>query len=202
MLMFTYETVVDPLLKSLRRFTPVFFGMKAGDKVVDVCCGTGAQVLEYERLGIIATGLDNSPDMLKIALKNKARQNATNAIFQLGDAVNMPFPNGHFDYATISLALHDKEEDVRYRIISEMKRVVKKEGYLVLIDYQVPLPENVWGAFVRAIEFLAGGSHYGGFKNYLSNKGMKTILNNCSLSEEKKACRINGLIELIKVNNC
>ena len=49
--MFNYETLVDPLLRDLRKFTPEFSGIKAGDKVIDVCCGTGAQVLEYGRCG-------------------------------------------------------------------------------------------------------------------------------------------------------
>jgi ubiquinone/menaquinone biosynthesis C-methylase UbiE len=46
MFMFNYETLVDPLLRDLRKHTPEFAGMRTGDKVIDVCCGTGAQVLE------------------------------------------------------------------------------------------------------------------------------------------------------------
>ncbi len=55
--------------------------MKAGDKVLDVCCGTGAQVLEYGRRGIVATGIagiDISLSMLKIATRNIRRQKAVN----------------------------------------------------------------------------------------------------------------------------
>ena len=140
--MFNYETLVDPLLRDLRKFTPEFSHMKAGDKVIDVCCGTGAQVLEYGRHGIIATGIDSSRDMLKIATRNRMRQKAVNVSFQLADATNLPFPDGYFDYATVSFGLHDKEKPVRYQIISEMKRVVKQDGALILIDFQVPLPRS------------------------------------------------------------
>src|SRR4030042_2316621 len=164
MLMVNYETLVDPLFRDLRKYIPEFSGMKAGDKVIDVCCGTGAQVLEYGSRGIIATGIDISPDMLKIATRNRIKHKAINVSFQLADATDLPFPDGYFNYASISLGLHDKPKTVRYQIISEMKRVVKPGGVLILVDYQVPLPRNTWAVSARVIEFLVGGSHYQSFK--------------------------------------
>ena len=201
MFMFNYETLVDPLLRDLRKFTPEFSHMKAGDKVIDVCCGTGAQVLEYGRHGIIATGIDSSQDMLKIATRNRMRQKAVNVSFQLADAANLPFPDGYFDYATVSFGLHDKEKPIRYQIIFEMKRVVKQNGALILVDFQVPLPMNAWAVFARVIEFLAGGSHYRGFKDYLANGGLDDILKYHALREEYRAYLKSGLIAATKVVN-
>jgi len=199
--MFNYETLVDPLLRDIRKYTPEFSGMRAGDKVVDVCCGTGAQVLEYGRRGIVATGIDISPSMLKIATRNMRRQKAVNVSFQLANATNLPFPNGYFDYASISLGLHDKEKPIRYQIISEMKRVIKQDGALIFIDFQVPLPRNVWGVSARAIEFLAGGSHYQGFKDYLANGGLEDVLKNHGLREECRTNLKNGLLMATKAVN-
>ena len=199
--MFNYETLVAPLLRDLRKFTPEFCGMKAGDKVIDVCCGTGAQVLEYGRHGIIATGIDSSQGMLKIATRNRIRQKVVNASFQLADATNLPFPDSYFDYATVSLGLHDKEKPIRYQIISEMKRVVKQDGALILIDYQVPLPRNVWAMSARTIEFLAGGSHYQGFRDYLANGGLEDILKNHGLRVECRTYLKSGLLAATKVVN-
>ena len=199
--MFNYETLVDPLLRDLRKFTPEFSHMKAGDKVIDVCCGTGAQVLEYGRHGIIATGIDSSQDMLKIATRNRMRQKAVNVSFQLADAANLPFSDGYFDYATVSFGLHDKKKPIRYQIISEMKRIVKQDGALILIDFPVPLPGNVWAVFARLIEFLAGGSHYRGFKDYLANRGLEDILKNHGLREESRTYLKSGLIVVMKVVN-
>jgi ubiquinone/menaquinone biosynthesis C-methylase UbiE len=201
MFMFNYETVIDPVLKGLRKFTPEFSGMKAGDKVIDVCCGTGAQVLEYGRHGIIATGIDSSRDMLQIATRNRMKQKAVNVSFQLADAANLPFPDGYFDYATVSFGLHDKEKPIRYQIISEMKRIVKQDGALILIDFQVPLPRNAGAAFARAIEFLAGGSHYRGFKDYLANGGLEDILQNHDLREVCRTYLKSGLIAATKAAN-
>jgi len=201
MSIFNYETLVDPLFKDLRKYVPEFSGMKAGDNVIDVCCGTGAQVLEYGRHGIIATGIDSSQDMLKIASKNRIRQQALNASFQLADATNLPFPENYFDYATVSLGLHDKDKATRYQVISEMKRIVKTNGFLILIDFQVPLPGNVWAVCARVIEFLAGGSHYQGFKNYLAIGGLEDILKNHCMLVESRTCLKSGLLTIIKVVN-
>jgi ubiquinone/menaquinone biosynthesis C-methylase UbiE len=201
MFMFNYETLVDPLLRDLRKFTPEFSGMKAGDKVIDVCCGTGAQVLEYGRRGIVATGIDISPGMLKIAIRNRMRLKAVNVSFQLADATDLPFPDGYFDYVSVSLGLHDKEKPIRYQIISEMKRVVKQHGSLILIDYQVPLPRNEWAASARVIEFLASGSHYQNFKDYLASGGLDDIVKNHCLREERRTYLKSGLIAATKVIN-
>jgi ubiquinone/menaquinone biosynthesis C-methylase UbiE len=201
MFMFNYETLVDPLLRDLREFIPEFSGMKAGDKVIDVCCGTGAQVLKYGRLGIMAIGIDSSQNMLKIATRNRMRQKAGNVSFQLADATHLPFPNGYFDYATVSFGLHDKERPIRYQIISEMKRIVKQDGALILVDFQVPLPKNAWAVFARVIEFLAGGSHYQGFKDYLAHGGLEDILKNHGLREEYRTYLKSGLIAATKAVN-
>ena len=198
--MFTlnYETLVDPILRDLRKFITEFSGMKAGDKAIDVCCGTGAQALEYGRHGIISVGIDNNRDMLDIAIKNKTRQNAVNVSFQLADATRLPFPGGYFDYATVSLGLHDKEKPVRYMIVSEMKRVVRQDGTLIFIDYQVPLPIHAYSLFARSMEFFAGGSHYRSFKEYLVNGGLEDILKNQGLHEKSRACFLSGLIVAVK----
>ena len=71
MLSFSYEKLIDPILRNVRQYAPVFSDMKAGDRVLDVCCGTGAQVIEYGRHGIIATGIDTDPSMLGTAFRNK-----------------------------------------------------------------------------------------------------------------------------------
>lgn len=201
MFTFNYETLVDPHLRDLRKFTPEFSGMKAGDKVIDVCCGTGAQVLEYASHGIIATGIDINPSMLKIATRNKMRQKAVDVSFQLADATKLPFANGYFDYASISLGLHDKEKPARYKTITEMKRVVKQNGALILIDFQVTLPMNIWGMSVRVIEFLAGWSNYRCYKDYLANGGLEDILKNNSLREERRTNLKSGLLVATKVVN-
>lgn len=201
MFIVNYGTVIDPLLRDIRRFVPRFAGMNADDRVLDVCCGTGAQVLEYGRLGIQATGIDISPSMLRIASKNRTRDGLTTTSFLLGNATSLPFPDNYFTHASVSFGIHDKDPVVRNGIISEMKRVVSQEGVLVLVDFQVPLPRNIWAQSVRIIEFIAGGSHYHGFKDYLKNGGLEKILRNHHLQESDRAHLKSGLLLVVKAKN-
>lgn len=193
-----YGTLVDPLLKDLRAFVTEFAGMNPSDRVLDVCCGTGVQVLEYGRRGIIATGIDISPAMLRMAERNGTKQNLDNVSFQLADAANLPFTNNYFDYVSISFGLHDKVSSVRHRVVSEMKRVAKQHGVLILVDFQVPLPKNLWAMFAHSLEFVIDGSHYAGFKDYLSSGGLDGILEIHNLWEEQRAHVKSGLVAIVK----
>lgn len=175
--------------------------MKAGDRVLDVCCGTGDQAVHYAKRGIIATGIDLSPGMIKLAERNKRKQGLSNVSFQIADAINIPFKDNFFDYASASFALHEKERTAGDKIISEMKRVVKKEGALIFIDFQVPLPKNLFLYLIKAIEFIAGRAHFRYFKDYIEQGGLDEILRENQLPEEKRGCLNNGLVAIIKTRN-
>ncbi|MDD4874570.1 MAG: methyltransferase domain-containing protein [Dehalococcoidales bacterium] len=198
MALLSYENLIDPILRSVRLSTPDFSGMQAGDRVLDVCCGTGAQIIEYGRRGIRATGIDIDENMLDVALKNKKKLDAANASFFLADATALPFDDGSFDYVSISFALHDKDRDTRNGVVSEMKRVIKPEGALVFIDYRVPISRNVLGIAATAIEYFVGGAHYRGFKDFTGSGGIKKILETHSLKEEKAGYFKGGLVTMVK----
>jgi len=201
MFLLNYSILVDPLLRDVRTYTAKFSGMKAGDRVLDVCCGTGDQAFYYAQAGIMANGIDLDPNMLKLVRKNKRKQASSNVSFQIADAQNLPFKDSSFDYASISFALHEKERTVRDKVISEMKRVVKKEGALVFIDFQVPLPKNLFVYLVKAIEFIAGREHHRYFKDYIAQGGLDEILEKNQLTEAKREYLNDGLITIIKTSN-
>ena len=139
--------------------------------------------------------------MLQTALRKRLKQKSRKVHFQLADAANLPFPGGYYDYASIAFGLHDKEELIQDQVISEMKRVVKVEGTLIFIDFQVPLPRNIWAAVARTIEYFAGGSHYRGFKDYLRNGGLEGIIMKHRLREHSRAYLKSGLVVMMKVVN-
>ncbi len=199
--MFNYSILIDPLLQSIRVYTPKFSGMKKGDRVLDVCCGTGDQVFYYGKEGLIAHGIDLNPKMIKTAEKRKKESGLTNIFFQIADAKKLPFQNNYFDFVSISLALHEKDKHSKNKIISEMKRVVKNKGFLIFIDFQVPLPQNIYSYLVRFIEYFAGKNHYKYFKDYLLQGGLPILLAGNKLKEEKTDYLLNNLITIIKTKN-
>jgi ubiquinone/menaquinone biosynthesis C-methylase UbiE len=188
-LFFSYSRVIDPLLRSIRTSSAEFAGMKAGDRVLDVCCGTGDQVLHYAGRQIIATGAD---------LKHKRRLGLDNVSLQMADARRLPFKDNMFDHVSISMGLHEKEREARSRIIAEMKRVVKAGGFLLFVDYQVPLPRNMVSLMIKTVERAAGREHFSCFQDYMKQGGLDEILNMNGLQQEKTALLLKGAVAMVK----
>jgi len=200
-LLFNYSTIIDPILRDVRACVIELSCIKAGDRVLDVCCGTGEQVFHYAQKGAIGTGVDQNPNMIELAEKNRKRRGFKHSTFRMASANELPFPDGYFDCASISLGLHEMKRDERNRAVSEMKRVVKKDGALMFIDFQVPLPENLFAYLIRAVEFIAGRDNHDCFKDYLAQGGLKGILNENRLTPQKKALLMRGNLQVIKASN-
>jgi len=200
-LLFNYSTVVDPIFKDVRICVIELSGIKAGDKVLDVGCGTGDQVFHYEQKGAIATGIDQNPNMIELAERNRKRQGFKHSTFRIASATELPFPDVYFDCASISLGLHEMERDERNRAVSEMKRVVKKKGTLIFIDFQVPLPRNSIAYLIMVVEFIAGRDNHKCFRDYLALGGLKQILKENRLTPQKEALLKRGNLQVIKVKN-
>jgi ubiquinone/menaquinone biosynthesis C-methylase UbiE len=200
-LLFNYSTIVDPMLKDVRTCVAGLSGMKAGDRVLDVCCGTGEQVFHYAQKGAIATGVDQEPSMIEVAEKNRKRHGFNHSTFRLASATELPFPDGYFDGASISLGLHEMEREERNRAVSEMKRVVKNKGALMFIDFQVPLPRNFFAYLIRAVEFLAGRDNRMCFRDYLAQGGLNQILKENRLTPQREALLMRGNLQVIKSSN-
>ena len=193
---FSYARLADPLLRALRRTALSFAGMQPGQSALDVCCGTGAQVFEYSKNGLEATGLDLDPKMLRQTDWYRARLPELKPAFVLGDATSMPFSDSAFDFASISLAMHEHDEHFQDAVLSEMRRVVKTGGKLVLIDFRAPLPRSLVGCGINIIESLAGADNSKNFHAYIDAGGLSAIMKRHSLSIERQRQAVSGSVEL------
>jgi len=197
--MFNYAGTIDRLLAGLRRELPVWAGMRPGQKVLDVCCGTGAQVMVFAGCGLDAVGIDNNPDML--ALSSRYSGITGSALLLEGDAEHLHFEPDSFDWASIQFALHDKTGPARLAVIREMRRVVKPGGHLLLTEFAAPLPVNVLGIFIRLVERLAGGEHFAGFKDFMSTGGLFPLLEEAGLIAENIHIIKQKAIIIVKTGN-
>jgi demethylmenaquinone methyltransferase/2-methoxy-6-polyprenyl-1,4-benzoquinol methylase len=84
-------------------------------RTLDVACGTGFMT---RHLHGEVVGLDQSESMLDVA-----REQAPNADFVQGDALDLPFEDGSFDRVFSSYFYCHLEEDDRVRFLAEARRV-------------------------------------------------------------------------------
>jgi len=196
-----YSMTIDRALSGIRTRVPDFCGMKAGDRVLDVCCGTGAQAFCYARRGFMAWGIDLDFGMIEFAERRKRRLGLSSASFQRASATHLPFRDACFDHASISMGLHEKKGTSRDRVVSEMRRVVKKDGTLIIVDYRVPYPTDAYGRAVRLLEQMAGQDHYHCFREFISDGGLGPLLSRHGLEEEKREDVGRVPISILKVRN-
>ena len=73
---------------------------QAGERILDVGCGTGQLTAEIARAGATVTGVDLSPEMIA-----EARRNFPGTRFAVHDVCDLPF-EGEFDAVFSNAALH------------------------------------------------------------------------------------------------
>src|SRR5678816_3538752 len=128
----------------------------AGERALDVCCGTGDIAFGLAANGAQATGLDLSEPMLRIA-RQRAETAAQRVEFLQGDAQALPFPDASFDVVTVGYGLRNLaswKEGLR-----EMHRVAKPGGRLLILDFGKPqnhLWREAYFAYLRGIVPLYG----------------------------------------------
>ncbi|MEM4331048.1 MAG: class I SAM-dependent methyltransferase [Candidatus Pacearchaeota archaeon] len=99
-------------------------------KVLDLGCGSGRNFIESKRIEFYAC--DFSEEMIRLA-KEKAKKEKMKVVIKKMENNKIPFEDNFFDYILCIAVLHciPKEEE-RKKIIQEMKRVLKKEGKILL----------------------------------------------------------------------
>jgi ubiquinone/menaquinone biosynthesis C-methylase UbiE len=102
-----WELDLDELIACIRALPPA--------KTLDVACGTG--FLTRHLPGEVV-GLDQSEAMIEVA-----REQAPNASFVVGDALDLPFADGSFERVFTSYFYCHLEEPERIRFLDEARRV-------------------------------------------------------------------------------
>ena len=98
------------------------------DKVLDLGCGNGRYYRYFKEKEAEYIGIDNSEKLIEIAKKKYFF-----ADFRVGDSLNLPFPDNYFDkVVSIAVLHHIPSKDFRMQFLKEAKRVLKKDGNIIL----------------------------------------------------------------------
>ncbi|MGH8632606.1 MAG: class I SAM-dependent methyltransferase [Burkholderiales bacterium] len=116
------QAVADHVVRSGR--------IRAGERVLDVACGTGNTALMARARGAAVTGLDLTPELLVIAQKRAAEEGYGDIVWKEGDAENLPFADGTFDVVVSSCGLMFAPD--QQKVANEVARVTKRGGRIAI----------------------------------------------------------------------
>jgi SAM-dependent methyltransferase len=122
------------------------------------------------------------------------------ADLQLGDAARMPYPDGAFDLVLAATVLHEMPPEVRGTVLDEMKRVLRPDGRMLLIDFEAgrvrPLRGWTTKAVIAISESAAGRPHH---RNFMASGGLPTLFGDRGLSVDQRRIVSGGAIGVYHV---
>lgn len=123
-----------------------FAGVQAGEKVLDVGCGTGVVAVTAARRGAVVSALDLTPELLQVARENEQIAEVGTIEWTEGDAEHLPYADGSFDVVLSQFGhMFAPRADVA---LSEMRRVLKPGGRIAFATWP---PEHFVGRFFAFI---------------------------------------------------
>lgn len=136
--------------RAWRRFAVNAAGVKAGDRVLDVACGTGDLTEAFAATGAMEVlGVDFTPEMLSFAWDKKGKlavEHSKKITYSEGDAQNLHFPDSSFDVVSIAFGIRNVADPKR--ALSEFARVLNPGGRLIVLEFDQPRTPVI-GALTR-----------------------------------------------------
>src|SRR6185295_18035733 len=122
-----------------------------GDRVLDVCCGTGASAIPAAEIvgqGSVV-GVDLAQNLLELAGAKAKQRGLTNISFRSGDLMHLPFEKDSFDTVVCVFGIFfvpDMEAALR-----ELKRVVRNGGRVAITTWGPRFFEPASTAFWNSV---------------------------------------------------
>ncbi len=196
-----YDRLFDSMNKGLKLVGIRMFRPSKGMNILDVGCGTGSHLELYQRYKCNLYGLDMSPAMLEVA---RERLGDT-AQLDLCDAMNMPYTDDKFDLVMSMLSLHEMSPETRSAVLEEVRRVLKDDGYLLLIDFHPgpyrPLQGWISKTIIFFSELAAGREHFKNYRNFMATKGLATLIAEHHLKPVKQSILAGGTFAVYLASN-
>ncbi len=107
-------------------------------KALDICCGPGnlSRLIAQNMPEGEVVGVDFSEEMIKQARRQRREESIENLEFRMGDATNLEFSSGQFDFVTVAFGLRNIEK--LEKTLEEMQRVLKPGGVAASLDLGKP----------------------------------------------------------------
>jgi cyclopropane fatty-acyl-phospholipid synthase-like methyltransferase len=103
------------------------FGERSKIKVLELGCGSGANLWAVAKEGFDAYGIDIAPTGVELCEKMLEKWSAT-ATIRLGDMTTLPYEAGFFDAIFDVVSMQHLTMEQHYKSYSEVRRCLKKGG--------------------------------------------------------------------------
>jgi len=125
----------NPLARDIKRRMLDLCRVRTGDRVLDVGCGIGHEVLRLaQHVGPqgLVVGVNANPSMIAEARRRAEGETLTIAL-EVGDAQHLAFPDDSFDLCRTERVLRYLETP--QTALAEMTRVVRPGGFVLAFDF-------------------------------------------------------------------
>jgi len=133
------EADLSPGWAELRQTWLDFSGLRSGDRVLDVGCGTGVVTRDLaQRVGHQGhvVGIDPSTRLIEEAVRRIEKNDLKERIeFRCADGAALPFPDGGFDLVVASAVFGHIPNGPE--VLAEMVRVARLAGTVVAFDHDI-----------------------------------------------------------------
>lgn len=111
-----------------QRFYEILGSVELKDKnLLDVGCGDGSDLLRFNNMGAISSGIEPSEEFIKLA-----KEKNPDSIIEVGKGESLPFEDNSFDIVVSKYAMQTSTNVPK--IFQEVARVLKPEGYFVFLS--------------------------------------------------------------------
>jgi len=118
-----------------------------GPRVLEVSFGTGYLISQYAGT-VEAHGVDYNRRMVTVAQRNLVRTGSKAQLVQ-GNVEALPYPDALFDSLVNTMAFSGYPNGMQ--ALTEMKRVLRHDGRIILIDFTFPPDQNRLGSRVAML---------------------------------------------------
>jgi protein-L-isoaspartate(D-aspartate) O-methyltransferase len=118
--------------EKVARLMAAHYGIKPGDKILDVGCGKGFLLFDFTKVvpGVEVYGIDIS----EYAIENCKEE--VKERLQVANATALPFPDHHFDFVFTLNTLHNLHNYDLDKALCEIERVGKHDKYICVESYR------------------------------------------------------------------
>ena len=131
--------------------------LASDDTVLDLGCGTGTLAVSaaLSAPGATVIGVDADADILQRA-RSKARASGADIDFVQAFSTDLPYPDAHFDVVVSTLFFHHLSDADKHRTVTEVLRVLRPGGRLVVADLGRPQDPLMRLSVLASVQLLDG----------------------------------------------